>query len=55
MLLEQTFQPIGEDDLTEEELMAMPEDNDGAGEYLDAIIQKGRTSYNLIKNYYTKG
>ena len=55
VLLEQTFQPIGEDDLTEEELMAMPEDNDGAGEYLDAIIQKGRTSYNLIKNYYTKG
>ena len=55
VLLEQTFQPIGDDDFTEEELMQMPEDdNDKAGEYLDAIQEKGRTNYNLIKNYYIK-
>ena len=55
VLLEQTFQPIGDDDFTEEELMQMPEDdNDKAGEYLDAVQEKGRTTYNLIKNYYIK-
>ena len=52
VLLEQTFQPIGDDDFTEEELMQMPEGN--AEEYLDAIQKKGRTNYNLIKNYYIK-
>ena len=71
VLLEQTFQPIGDEwqsaedpstqgnycyltDFTNDELMEMPEGEDASFEYLEAIQKKGRTSYNLIKNYYKK-